>query len=107
VLTDKNSVRVFATDGTQVSQPIPVGAQGEATVEGGWIVVAHNGWVAVYDMAGSALANIETTAQADVRVVDGQIVLFDQGQVSVFTPQGEPLGPVIPAQGTSQILVAP
>lgn len=107
VLTDKNSVRVFTADGTQVSQNIPVGTDGEVTVEGGWIAVAHDGWVAVYDMAGSVQANIEATARADVRVLDGQIVLFDQNNVRVFAPQGSQLGSAIPARGTNELLVTP
>ncbi len=102
-LFDDASVRFFRADGNQSGAPISLSDEGNASVIGDRVVVAHPGWTDLYAPDGSAVARIATTGAATAADTGGLICLRDDGGIRLFDAGGNQITSALPEPGDAEV----
>ena len=90
-VVDARQVRLFASNGGQSGQGMPVSPSSSVAFGKDRVAISHDTYVAVYNASGQALFNIDTPLPVQVDLVDDLLALTGTGWTGVFHLDGRPL----------------
>ncbi len=104
-LRDDAGIRLFDSNGNQLTAALPEPGDAEVTYHEGRVIVIHDDWVGIYNQAGEPLANIATVGRAHVASGDGRLAVADGEVIRLLTLDGQPAAAAIRLPGAEiQIL---